>query len=45
MAAPGVSLGKTIEFRIVSPLERAKDAIPIPSALQKKICILDGAPH
>jgi hypothetical protein len=45
MVAPAVSLGKTIEFRRVSPLERAKETNTIPLAMQKKICILNGAPH
>ena len=35
MVAPGVSLGKTIEFRRVSPLERAKETITIHPAMQK----------
>ena len=45
MVAPGVSLGKAIEFRRVSPLERAKETITIPPAMQKIICILNGAPY
>jgi hypothetical protein len=45
MVAPSVSLGKTIEFGRVSPLERAKEIITIHLAMQKITCILNGAPH
>jgi hypothetical protein len=45
MVAPGVSLGTTIEFRKVSPLERAKEAITISPTMQKTIRILKVAPH
>ena len=45
MVATGVSLGKTIEFGRVSPLERAKETTTIPPAMQKIICILNGAAH
>jgi hypothetical protein len=45
MVAPGVSLGKTIEFRRASPLERAKETITIPQAMQKITRIQHGAAH